>query len=298
MLYEIYMSFTDYSNKNLRQNSPAPNWIGLDNYTTIFNTSVIDTMLPNFDFLRIIIFNLWWAFSNGVFHLIIGVLVALLLNIEGLWFRRIYRAIFILPVAIPAIIVATIWRNVFDQDGPANALLRFCFGFFGNFDINWLSNSDFDPSNESILNNIFSNPYWALLVANIWVGWPLYSVVATSILQSMPHDLQEAAVVDGAGSLQRFFNITMPLLYPAMLPYALFGFITTFNLFHLSYFMSGGAPFSRTELLVTQAYKLVQANPLYGLASAFAVYTFLVLLIISLLVNRLTKFTGDHDIDT
>jgi arabinogalactan oligomer/maltooligosaccharide transport system permease protein len=293
--FEVYMSFTDYGVANLRQGSPAPKWVGLDNYLNILNIDSISALLPDFDFFRMVIFNLWWAFSNCFLHLIFGVLVAVLLNIEGLWFKKLYRALYILPVVIPAIVIATVWRNIFDQDGPFNEVLRFCLGFMSNFDIDWLGTSTFDPTNVNFVDNMLTAAYWALLVTNVWVGWPLYTVVATGALQSIPSELYEAAVVDGAGTIQRFFTVTVPLLRQTMLPYVMVSFVTTFNLFHLSYFMSGGNPYRRTALLVTQSYNLVQGRQLYGLAAAFAVYIFLILLIISLITNRLGKVTASAD---
>jgi arabinogalactan oligomer/maltooligosaccharide transport system permease protein len=89
-------------------------------------------------------------------------------------------------------------------------------------------------------------------------------------------------------------NITVPLLRPAMLPFAIFGFVTTFNLFHLSYFLSGGGPDHRTELLVTWAYRLVNEQKLFGIASAFAVYVFIILLGLTLITNRLAKATASY----
>ena len=75
--------------------------------------------------------------------------------------------------------------------------------------------------------------------------------------------------MDGAGPWQRFKNVTLVFLRPAMIPYAVYGFVVTFNLFYLTYFMTQGGPFGRTELLVTQAYNLVNASRLYGVAAAF-----------------------------
>ena len=72
-----------------------------------------------------------------------------------------------------------------------------------------------------------------MLTANMWLGWPLNSVVATGALQSIPSDLYEAAEMDGAGCWQKFKTITLPYLRPAMLPYAIYGFVITFNLFYL-----------------------------------------------------------------
>src|SRR5262249_2188371 len=137
--------------------------------------------------------------------------------------------------------------------------------------------------------------FFAMLIANVWLGWPLNCVVATGALQSIPKELYEAAKIDGASWGQQFLRITVPLLRPAMLPFAILGFITTFNLFFLSYFLSGGGPLGRTEILVTQAYKLVNVNHLYGVAAAFCVIQFFILLALSLVVNRMAKATASYD---
>jgi arabinogalactan oligomer/maltooligosaccharide transport system permease protein len=291
--FQVWMSFTDYGLKNLKFDAPAPNYVGLDNYIAVISGDKIKNVIPTYDFFNIFFFNLWWAFSNVIIHVVLGVLIAVLLNTEGLWFKRIYRAIYILPVVIPAIIIATVWKNIFDTTyGPVNELLRGIFGIFGvpaaTFNIPWLEQSQPDIGPLPLA-------YFALLTANVWLGWPLNSVVATGALQSIPKDLYEAATVDGASGTQKLLSITVPMLRPAMVPYAVYGFIVTFNLFHLSYFMSEGRPFGRTELLVTQAYKLVNGNQLYGYAAAFSVYMFFILLVISLITNRITKATAGFD---
>lgn len=120
-------------------------------------------------------------------------------------------------------------------------------------------------------------------------------MVATGALQSIPGELYEAAEMDGASSWQQFRNVTLPFLRPAMLPFAIYGFVITFNLFYLTYFMSGGGPFGRTELLVTQAYRLVQEQRLYGVAAAFAVFMFFILLAITIATNRAAKATARYD---
>ena len=107
-----------------------PNFVGLDNYVRIATSKL---QIPNFEFLRLVLFNLWWALSNVVLHVVFGVLVAILLNTKGLMFRGFYRALFILPVVIPSIIVATVWRNMFDArrrrgELPAPGDRRRCSG--------------------------------------------------------------------------------------------------------------------------------------------------------------------------
>ena len=292
--FQVWMSFTDYGLKNLRVTAPPPNYVGFNNYLSILQN---DLAIPNFDFWRILSFNLIWAVTNVVIHVILGVLIAVLLNTEGLWFKRIYRAIYVLPVVIPSLIIATVWRNMFDeQSGPINQMLRLLGGVVGlpasNFDIPWLEQYAKDPFPWA---PILPLAFFAMLIANSWLGWPLNAVVATGALQSIPKDLYGAAKIDGASSLQQFLKITVPLLRPAMLPFAILGFITTFNLFYLSYFLSGGGPFGRTELLVTQAYRLVNEQKLYGVAAAFAIFEFFILLGLSLLVNRMAKATASYD---
>jgi arabinogalactan oligomer/maltooligosaccharide transport system permease protein len=290
LLFQTWMSFTDFQLQNL-SGKVQPNLVGLDNYIQIVQSKL---NIPNFEFLRLLFFNLFWAFSNVVIHVILGVAVALVLNVEGLRFKKIYRALFILPVIIPPIIVATVWRHLFDQDnGAINLVLQGIGVLFkippDAFRIDWLGQVD-DPISFIPL----PLAYFALLMANTWLGWPLNSVVATGALQSVPPDLYEAAEMDGASAWQRFKVVTLPFLRPAMLPYAIYGFVVTFNLFYLSFFMSGGGPFGRTELFVTEAYKLVNDYQLYGVAAAFSVLLFLLLLGITLVTNRLARATASY----
>jgi arabinogalactan oligomer / maltooligosaccharide transport system permease protein len=292
LLFQTYMAFTNYTLENLPPRGEPATFVGLDNFIKILTGNL---NIPNFNFWRTLAFNLWWAFSNVVIHVILGVLIAVLLNTKGLWFRRIYRAIYILPVVIPPIIVATVWANMFDREsGAINLALQGIAQLFrippDTFQIDWLRQVQ-DPIPGL---SFIPMAYFALLIANTWLGWPLNSVVATGALQSIPNELYEAAEIDGAGAWQRFRSITIPFLRPAMLPYAIYGFVITFNLFYLSFFMSGGGPFGRTELLVTQAYRLVNEQRLYGVAAAFAVFMFFILLGLTVLTNRVAKATASY----
>jgi arabinogalactan oligomer/maltooligosaccharide transport system permease protein len=292
LLFQTWMSFTDYTLENLPPRGVPPAFVGLDNYVRVLTT---DLNLPNYDFVRIITFNLWWAFSNVVIHVVLGVLIAVLLNRAGLRFRGFWRALYIVPVVIPPIIVATVWANMFDRDsGAINLALQGVAALLRlppeTFQADWLRQVQ-DPIPGL---TFLPMAYFALLIANTWLGWPLNSVVATGALQSIPKELYEAAEMDGANSWQRFRTVTIPYLRPAMLPYAIYGFVITFNLFYLSYFMSGGGPFGKTELLVTQAFRLVTEQRLYGVAAAFAVIMFFILLGLTLITNRVAKATASY----
>jgi arabinogalactan oligomer / maltooligosaccharide transport system permease protein len=294
LAFQVWMSFTDFKPINYNVNAHVPpNFVGLENYIQIAQSSLA---IPNFQFLRLIFFNLWWAFSNVAIHLVFGVAVALLLNTKGLWFKGVYRAIFVLPVVIPQIIVATVWRNMFDSDaGAVNFLLQGIAGLFGipasspGLHLNWLT-----QTNDPIPFVPLPLAYFAMLAANVWLGWPLNSVVATGALQSIPGELYEAAEMDGAGPWQKFKTVTLTFLRPAMLPYAIYGFVITFNLFFLPYFMTAGGPNGATEILVTQAYRLAYDQNLYGVAAAFCVYLFFLLLAVTLVTNRLARATKSY----
>jgi arabinogalactan oligomer/maltooligosaccharide transport system permease protein len=293
LVFQIWMAFTDFQLKNLRPGSPGPNIVGLQNFTRILDSNIV---IPNFDFLRILTFNLFWAFSNVIVHVVLGVAIALVLNVDGLKFKRIWRAVYILPIAIPPIIVATVWRNMFDpQYGAVNQAINGTIGVLFKlppFQLNWLN----EPNPILAVGPlVLPLAYFALLAANIWLGWPLNSVVATGALQSIPKDLYEAAEMDGAGYWDRLKTVTLPFLRPAMLPFAIYGFVVTFNLFTLSYFMSGGGPFGQTELLVTIGYRLVQEQHLYAVAAAFAIFQFFILLAITLATNKLARATASFD---
>jgi arabinogalactan oligomer / maltooligosaccharide transport system permease protein len=290
LLYQVWMSFTDFQTQNLRIGSAAPPWVWFANYIKILTNDIAG--IPNYDFIRILAFNLFWAFSNVIIHVILGVAIALLLNQKGLKGRSIYRAIFVLPVVIPPIIVATVWHNMFDQhNGAVNYLIAMITRQpLGSVDIAWLT----DPGNPLWFFPLLPLSYFALLAANVWLGWPLNAVVATGALQSIPQELYEAVEIDGGGAWTKFRTVTVTFLRPAMLPYAIYGFVITFNLFYLSYFMSAGGPFGRTELLVTQAYRLVNEQHLYGVGAAFSVIMFGILLVLTVVTNRLAKATASY----
>ena len=97
--------------------------------------------------------------------------------------------------------------------------------------------------------------FFAVLIANVWLGWPFMMVIATGALQSIPQELYEAAEVDGASRWQQFWRITLPLLRPAMVPAIMIGIMMTFNQFNVIYFVTGGGPVGLTEILVTQGFK-------------------------------------------
>lgn len=296
LIYQLVVSFTDFQTKDLRYGlaSPELNYVGIQNYVDILTGGL---PVQNFEFFRVLIYNFWWALTNVMVHVPAGVLIAVLLNTQGLWFKRIYRAVYILPVVVPPIVVATVWRNIFDEQyGAMNQFLTVMAQFFGSVDpvrLRWLT--EYTPPIPWLLpTGPLPLAYYAMMIANFWLGWPFMTVVATGALQSIPKDLYEAASIDGATGPQQFWNITVPLLRPAMIPAAVYGFTMSFNLFAFVFFMTQGGPARSTEILVTFAYDLVRNLRLFGAAAAFSVFIFIVALVVFLITNRITRATESY----
>lgn len=283
IFYQLWMAFTNFALEHLRLQNPDA--VGLDNFFRVLSG---DLPLPNYSFLRILVFNLVWTFVNIPLHVIIGVAVALALNTRGLPGRRLYRSLFVIPWALPALISGMLWHNMWhERFGAVNLLLQE-IGLPGN--TRWL----LEPTpfiNIPAIGLVLPLSFIAVLVANVWLGWPFMMVIATGALQSIPQDLYEAAEVDGASSWQRFRSITVPLIRPAMIPAIMIGVMLTFNQFNVIYFVTGGGPFGLTEILVTQGFKLVNPQGWFGVAAAFNIIVFAILAVITLLINRVSRAT-------
>lgn len=296
LVYQFIISFSDFGIKDLRLglSSPVLHWIGIKNYLDIFTGGL---PVQDFAFFRVLTYNFWWAITNVMVHVPAGVIIAVILNINGVWFKKFYRAIYVLPVVIPPIVVATVWRQIFDEQyGAMNQLLTAITHLFGSVDpvrIRWLF--EYKPPIPWLLPNApLPLAYYAMMIANFWLGWPFMVLVATGALQSIPHELYEAADIDGASGWDQFWNITVPLIRPAMIPAAVYGFTMSFNLFSFVYFMTGGGPARSTEILVTFVYSLVRDLHLYGAAGAFSVIILVVALIVFLITNRITHATATY----
>lgn len=298
--FQGWMSFTDFRLQNLRFNlfDPAtwerfaPTWVGLENYYKILTSQLA---LTNYNFLRMLAFNFVWAVSNVFFHVSLGVLIALALNSKHLIGRRFYRALFILPWAIPGYITALTWKNMYDpRFGAFNLLLARINEILGTSlptDTAWLT-----VAHPTGVLSFLPVAYFAVLLANIWLGWPFMTVVATGAMQSIPAELYEAADIDGASGWQKFWSVTVPMIRPAMVPAIMLGTIWTFNQFNVIYFISNGGPFGKTEILITQSFKLVFEQRIYGVAAAFSFVVFFVLFIITLVNNRVTRATEAYNV--
>lgn len=249
------------------------NFIGLTNFKEVlFPTSTSDT---NFYFTFGV--TVLWTALNVSLHVTIGLILALILSDHRLREKAIYRVLLVVPWAVPSYITALIWKWMFNtQYGPINAFVK----VLGLPAVDWLG--------RSFLTNFTAN-----LVTNTWLGFPFMMVVSLGALQSIPAQLYEAAEIDGANRWQRFRNVTLPLLKPALFPAIILGTIWTFNMFNVVYLVSGGGPDNKTNILITEAYRSFRVLKNYGLAAAYSLLIFIILLVYSLITNKLTKGTED-----
>ncbi|ESW74197.1 sugar ABC transporter permease [Mesorhizobium sp. M0074] len=228
-------------------------FIGLQNYETIFTDPV---------FWQSVGQTLYFTVMSVIFHLLIGLAFALLLNTQRVhpMIRSILRVLYILPWLFTAVIIAIIWRLLLDPNGVVNSILMTLH--IVNSKVEWFS------STKTAIH--------ALTFANIWAGYPLYMVSLLAGLQGIPKDLYEAAGIDGANEFQKFRYITIPQLMPIIISIALLDFIWTMQVFPLVWMTTGGGPIHSTEVLSTYTYKLAFSSYEFSQASASAIFILII----------------------
>lgn len=286
IVYQIWMAFTNFELKHLRAQNPEV--VGFQNFMRILQSGL---PLPNFSFGRILVFNILWTFVNVFFHVALGILIAVALNTKELPGKRIYRSLFVIPWALPSLVSGMVWHNMWhEQFGAVNLLLQE-LRLPGT--IRWLQETT-PVINLPQLGIVLPPAFFAVLITNVWLGWPYMMTVATGALQAIPEEIYEAAIVDGANGWQKFWRITLPMIRPAMVPAIMVGIMMTFNQFNVIYFVTGGGPIGLTEILVTQGFKLVNQQGWYGIASAFNIIVFIILGVITLITNRISRATEPY----
>lgn len=260
-IYGIVLSFFEVRRDEM-------NFVGLSHFGDILTTFAWEPQ----NFYYTLIVTIFWTVANVTLHVSIGLGLAILLNQPFVRLLGAWRALLIIPWAIPNYITALIWRGMFNaQFGAINAFLS----ILGLPEVSWFR--DFWPA------------FSANLTANTWLGFPFMMVVSLGALQSIPGELYDAAKVDGASNWQQFRHITVPLLKPALFPSIILGIIWTFNMFNIIYLVSGGAPANATDILVVSAYRFAFEKYQYGYAAAYSTIIFLILLSYTVLTNRYTK---------
>lgn len=234
---------------------------GLENYTQILTDSRIQG-----PFLRIFIWTVVFSALSVFGGLCIGMFLSVLLEWKDLRFRKVYRTLLILPYAVPSLLSILIFKGLFSQDfGAVNEFLRALHLFTPDWE---------------------TNPWGAramILLVNLWLGYPYMMLVCTGMLQSVPSTIYEASALDGSNPVKDFFHLTLPLVFPPLIPILVASFAFNFNNFTLVYLLTGGGPrmigggiAGETDLLVTYTFNLAfrDSGTNYGLASAIATLLF------------------------
>lgn len=203
-----------------------------------------------------------FAVVSVIAHLVIGLAFAMLLNspVLGRVAKAVFRTILILPWLLTAAVIAVLWRLILAPNGVLNFVLT-STGIVHDT-VQWFG----DPATALL----------AVTVMNIWSGYPFFMISLLAGLQGIPADLHEAATVDGANALQRFWNITIPQLMPLIVSMAVLDLLWTTQQFALIWLTTGGGPLGVTEMLSTFTYKLAfsEFNLVQASSSAVLVLVF------------------------
>ena len=248
----LYLGFTDAQ----AGFEVSTNFIGLDNYRELLHDDL---------FVNSFKIGLIWSLSVTAIQFVLALGLALLLSqpLRGRWLAR---SLALVPWAMPSVIVAIMWKLVFQpQAGILNEALR-----RANLpsDIDWLSS--------------FTWALPAVILVGVWAGMPQTTIALLAGLQSIRDDLHEAAAVDGATTWQRFRTITLPQLMPVIIAITTLDFIWNFNSFGIVYVLTEGGPAGKTQLPALFAYNQAFDYGQFGYAAALG--GAMVLVIASVLV--------------
>jgi len=272
MIYPLYKIVETSFYKVSFLNPTARLFVGFDNYRWLLNFKVFN---PKYSyFVTALGKSLIWVAGSVLLKVIIGMVGALLLNSKFLAGRKVYRALVIVPWAIPWAMSSMMWA--------------------------WTLNSQFGVVNSIMMKlNLIEKPITFLsdptmafattMVVDAWVGLPFMIIMFLSGLQSIPDTLYEAAIMDGANEISSFFKITLPLMKPVILTVSLLSLVWTFNSFDIIWILTRGGPLRATETLPIAIYntsfRLIRFGGI-GKASAMTVVQVLIVTLISIFYIR------------
>ena len=250
--------------------------VGFENYKRIFTDDRISG-----DFLGIFAWTFVFATVSVLSTFLLGLLFAFTLNDVRLRGQKVYRALLIIPYAIPGFISLLLWSSFYNRDfGLINDLT--------GLNVNWFGGA--------------TTAKIAVLLTNLWMGFPYMFLVCTGALQAIPEDLTEAATIDGASGWMGFRKITFPLLLVTVAPLLVATFAFNFNNYGAIFLLTEGGPFSAdnpnaggTDILISYTIRLAfgAGGAQIGFASAVSVVLFVLTGVIAAMQFRLTRSLED-----
>ncbi|CAH1196070.1 hypothetical protein PAECIP111893_00804 [Paenibacillus plantiphilus] len=280
IIFTALIAFTNYAGPNHIPPKNLVDWVGFETFIHLFTLNVWSNT-----FFGVLTWTLIWAFLATVTCYFGGILVALLINQQGIRLKGMWRTIYIIPYAIPQFVSLLVFRNMLNEKfGPINQYFR----YFGLEGLPWLN-----------------DPFWAkvsVIVVNMWIGIPVSMVLVLGMLTTIPKDLYEAAEIDGASPWMRFRSITMPYILFATAPILITQFAGNINSFNVIFLLTGGRPVTAdynnagaTDLLVTWLYKLTLNLSQYNFAGALGIMIFLIIASISIFSFTRTRSFREED---
>lgn len=250
LLYSLYISFTNWN-----MTKPAKKFIGLENY---------EKLLTNDDFYNVLKVTFSYTFIDVILTLVIGLLLALLLNST----KKIYgfmRMIVFMPYYISMVIAAMIFVWIFNsQYGLANMVI----GWFGLDPVNWLNNP--------------KTALWSLITVSLWKSVGFAMLIFIAGIRGIPLEYYEASSIDGASKVRQFFKITLPLLSPTTLFLVVTNFISSMQVFQSVNIMTFGGPLDTTKAMVYWIYEMAFKEFKTGRASALVIIFFLIIIVLTI----------------
>ena len=245
----------------------------------VYNVTQVQTPSMSRTFAQVLLWTLIWAFFATFLNYFLGMLVAIMINKKGIKFKKLWRTILVMTIAIPQFISLLYVSKMFAADGLINGTL-----------MNWGWIKEPLP--------FWTDPTWAkvtIIGINVWIGIPYLMLIATGILMNIPADLYESARIDGANAFQTYMKITLPYMLFVTGPYLLTSFTGNINNFNVIFLLSGGKPLSvgmagnagSTDLLITWLYKMTVTDSNYKLAAVMGILVFVVCAVINLVVYNL-----------
>jgi multiple sugar transport system permease protein len=245
--YTIYLSF--YSTPTAGDNV----WNGITNYTSIITAERFWMITQN---------TMYWTIVSTILAFIIGTGAALVAQREFIG-RGLVRGIFLIPWVISHVATAYIWVWIFHSDyGLISGMLM-----------------DLGIISSPLV--ILDSTTWAmpaLILVNVWKDFPFIMIMMLAGLQTVPDHLLRAAKIDGASTWQQFRHITLPHLKGVIIITLLLTIVMNLNHFTLPWIMTGGGPASTTHIWITEVYALAFRSLRFGIASAFSVILFIIMM--------------------
>ena len=283
IIFMICVAFTNY---DAQHQAPTKlfTWVGLENFKNLFS---MGSSGFGSTFLTVLGWTIVWAFFATFLNYFLGMAVAILINKKGIKFKKLWRTILVMTIAVPQFVSLLYIGKMFAADGLVNGYLM-KWGWISSAIPFWT-----DPTIAKIL----------IIILNCWVGIPYIMLICTGLLMNIPADLYESARIDGANGFQMFYKITLPYMLFVTGPFLLTQFTGNLNNFNIIFLLSGGGPQSmsltggagHTDLLVTWLYKLTLNDTNYKMAAVLGIMVFIVTAVISLVVYNILPSVKDEE---